>query len=95
MGRVSSSSTRTLKRALHPMPSFVRAALVESQLLEAYRSRPAYQRNDYIGWIARAKHEATQLKRIAQMLDELEHGGLYMNMKWQPGVQRESRAGRR
>jgi hypothetical protein len=29
------------------------------------------------------------------MLDELEHGGLYMNMKWEPGAQRESRAGRR
>jgi uncharacterized protein YdeI (YjbR/CyaY-like superfamily) len=70
------------------MPSFVRAALVESKLLEAYRSRPAYQRNDYIGWIGRAKREATQLKRIAQMLDELEHGGLYMNMKWHPAEQR-------
>ena len=92
MGSASSSSTRQLKRTLHPMPSFVRAALVESRLLAAYRSRPAYQRNDYIGWIADAKREATQLKRIAQMLDELEHGGLYMNMKWEPG---ESRTGRR
>jgi uncharacterized protein YdeI (YjbR/CyaY-like superfamily) len=84
MGSASSSSTSHLKRAVQSMPSFVRAALVESKLLEAYRSRPAYQRNDYLAWISRAKREATQLKRIAQMLDELEDGHLYMNMKWDP-----------
>ena len=31
-----------------------------------------YQRNDYLGWIARARREATFQKRLAQMLDELE-----------------------
>jgi uncharacterized protein YdeI (YjbR/CyaY-like superfamily) len=95
MGSAASPSTSHLKRAVLPIPSFVRAALVESKLLAAYRSRPAYQRNDYIGWITRAKREATQLKRIAQMLDELEDGELYMNMKWEAGVHRESRAPRR
>jgi uncharacterized protein YdeI (YjbR/CyaY-like superfamily) len=84
MASTSRSSTSHLKRSIHPMPGFVRAALVESKLLDAYRKRPAYQRNDYIGWITRAKREGTQLKRIAQMLDELEDGGLYMKMKWHP-----------
>jgi hypothetical protein len=37
------------------MPSFVRKALTENGVMEAYRLRPAYQRNDYLGWIARAK----------------------------------------
>lgn len=43
-----------LKRELHPMPPIVHDALVESGLMEAYRSRPPYQQNDYVGWITRA-----------------------------------------
>ncbi len=45
-------------------------------------SRPPYQQNDYIGWVTRAKFEATRQKRLNQMLDELEGGKLYMNMEW-------------
>ena len=41
------------------MPDFVRDALAERGLMEAYRERPAYQQNDYIGWIAGAKRDAT------------------------------------
>src|SRR5262245_4573453 len=52
-------STR-LKRPLHPMPEFVRAALESRNLIEAYLRRPAYQQNDYIGWITRAKLPATR-----------------------------------
>ncbi len=69
-----------LKRPLHPMPDFVRLALVERGLESAYEERPAYQRNDYLGWISRAKHPETQEKRLRQMLNELETGGVYMNM---------------
>jgi uncharacterized protein YdeI (YjbR/CyaY-like superfamily) len=50
--------------------------------MDAYRARPDYQQNDYIGWIDRAKREETKQKRLAQMLDELEGGKLYMNMVW-------------
>lgn len=71
-----------LKRPVYPMPDFVRAALEERGLLAAYRQRPPYQQNDYIGWITRAKLPATQQKRLLQMLDELERGGVYMKMKW-------------
>jgi hypothetical protein len=74
-----------LKRELHPMPYFVRSALVKGGLLTAYQGRPPYQRNDYIGWISRAKLPATQRKRLRQMLDELEGGERYMNMRWAPG----------
>ena len=66
------------------MPAFVREALEARGLAEAYRARPAYQRNDYIGWITRAKRPETQRKRLAQMLDELATGGVYMNMKHAP-----------
>jgi uncharacterized protein YdeI (YjbR/CyaY-like superfamily) len=62
------------------MPDFVREALVQHGLMQAYRRRPAYQQNDYIGWITRAKQKATQDKRLAQMLDELERGDTYMKM---------------
>jgi hypothetical protein len=71
-----------LKRKLNPMPEFVRAGLVGRGLMRAYRERPPYQRNDYIGWIARAKREETRQKRLNQMLDELEGGHVYMRMKY-------------
>ncbi|WP_197414987.1 YdeI/OmpD-associated family protein [Olsenella sp. DNF00959] len=46
--------------------------LLESRGLRAdYDQRPAYQRNDYLGWIDRAKLPATRERRIAQMLDSL------------------------
>ena len=66
------------------MPTFVRTALVNSKLMEAYRSRPPYQQNDYLGWITRAKLEPTRQRRLAQMLDELARGDLYMNMTYCP-----------
>jgi hypothetical protein len=53
--------------------------------MRAYRRRPPYQQNDYIGWIARAKLRRTQEKRLAQMLDELEGGKRYMKMPYRPG----------
>lgn len=70
-----------LKRPRHPMPEFVAQALMERALLDAYRQRPAYQQNDYLGWINQAKREETRQKRLAQMLDELTAGGVYMKMK--------------
>lgn len=73
-----------LARPLHSMPEFVRQALEERGLMDAYRSRPAYQQNDYLGWIKRAKRQATREKRLAQMLDELELGGVYMKMDHPP-----------
>jgi uncharacterized protein YdeI (YjbR/CyaY-like superfamily) len=66
------------------MPDSIREALASRGLMEAYLARPDYQRNDYIGWITRAKRESTRQKRLDQMLDELEHGGAYMRMKWRP-----------
>ncbi|HSM70973.1 MAG TPA: YdeI/OmpD-associated family protein [Anaerolineales bacterium] len=69
-------------RPRYPMPDFMREALNEHNLMEAYNARPPYQRNDYIGWITRAKREATQQKRLSQMLNELKKGNVYMKMKW-------------
>ena len=40
-------------------------ALTEPGLFDTYRSRPAYQQNDYIGWISRAKRQATKSNRLA------------------------------
>lgn len=69
-----------LQRPKYPMPDFIRKALEESGLLNAYKERPSYQQNDYIGWICRAKRQETKEKRLHQMLTELELGGIYMNM---------------
>lgn len=69
-----------LKRDRHPMPDFVKTALLKEKLMKDYLARPAYQQNDYIGWINRAKLEATKQKRLNQMLNELKRGGVYMKM---------------
>jgi len=69
-------------RPRYKMPDYIREALSARGLIDAYRARPPYQQNDYIGWITRAKLEATKKKRLNQMLDELERGGVYMKMKW-------------
>ena len=71
-------------RPRYPIPEFMRQALATRGLMDAYHARPAYQRNDYIGWITRAKRDEIREKRLRQMLDELERGGLYMKMKWHP-----------
>mgnify|MGYP000845023251 CR=1 FL=1 len=69
-----------LTRPVQPMPEDVAARLEERGLREAYDARPAYQRNDYLAWIARARRPETRDRRLAQMLDELAEGGIYMRM---------------
>lgn len=71
-----------LTRDLNPMPADVARALAQAALTEAFEARPPYQRNDYLGWIGRAKREDTRAKRIAQMLAELTAGDVYMRMSW-------------
>jgi len=62
------------------MPDDVQRSLLDHDLMNAYRSRPAYQQNDYLGWILRARRKETRDKRIVQMLRELKTGGVYMSM---------------
>ena len=69
-----------LQRPRQPMPAFVRTALEAHGLLADFEARPAYQQNDYLAWITRAKRAATREKRLRQMLDELAQGGVYMKM---------------
>ncbi len=71
----------TLKRPTHPMPEDVRDRLDVEGLMDAYRARPPYQQNDYIGWITRAVRPETRQKRLDQMVSELKDGRLYMGMK--------------
>lgn len=71
-----------LKRERYPMPDFVKNALNARGLMPAYRRRPGYQQNDYIGWITRAKRPETIAKRLNQMLEELAGGDRYMKMPY-------------
>ncbi|WP_316355364.1 YdeI/OmpD-associated family protein [Devosia sp.] len=64
------------------MPDFVRDALEERGLRARYDARPPYQRNDYLLWINKVKRDETRQKHLAQMLDELEAGNVYMGMRW-------------
>ena len=64
-------------------------------VLDAYNARPAYQRNDYLGWIDAARRDATKAKRTEQMLRELERGGVYMGMKHAPSAKKAKAAPKR
>jgi Bacteriocin-protection, YdeI or OmpD-Associated len=86
MRELKKTNRSRLTRSLHPMPALVLQALKECKLLDAYRNRPAYQQNDYVGWISRAKLAATREKRLGQMLDELKRGDVYMNMHYAQGT---------
>lgn len=66
------------------MPPAVNKALEQHGLMDAYRARPAYQQNDYIGWIERAKKPETRARRLEQMLEELQSGDRYMKMAYSP-----------
>lgn len=73
-------------RPRYEMPEFIHNALQKRGLMEAYMARPPYQRNDYIGWITRARLNATRQKRLKQMLTELKKGDIYMKMRWQKKI---------
>ncbi|MEE9427053.1 MAG: YdeI/OmpD-associated family protein [Paracoccaceae bacterium] len=79
-----SPDNRNLTRAIQPMPDFVAQALRQRNLKQTYDRRPAHQRNDYLAWIDRAVGDATKTKRLNQMLHELQIGGVYMGMEWNP-----------
>jgi len=79
------SDMERLSRRIHTMPEDVEQALEQRGLMAAYNQRPPYQRNDYIGWIIRAKRPDTRHRRLEQMLFELEQGHLYMKMSWRRG----------
>ena len=84
MNKIIKKKISGLKRPRHPMPYFVKQALEERDLMAEYQERPAYQQNDYIGWINNAKLQETKEKRLHQMLEELEKGGIYMKMSHSP-----------
>ncbi|NBD29684.1 MAG: hypothetical protein GVY31_06560 [Alphaproteobacteria bacterium] len=66
------------------MPDDVEAALAERGLRATFDARPLYQRNDWLGWIARAKRHETRHRRMEKMLSELAQGHGYMGMEWNP-----------
>lgn len=79
---ISEEERAGLTRDIHPLPADIDEALRSKDLVEAYQARPAYQKNDYIGWITRAKREETRQKRLDQMLRELAAGDKYMKMDY-------------
>lgn len=64
-----------------PMPGFVKSALAKHKLLDAFRARPEYQRNDYLTWLD-AKLPDQRTQRLAQLIDELTKGDVYMGEPW-------------
>lgn len=77
-----SDDMSNLQRPIQLMPEAIRTALENAGLMDEYLERPPYQRNDYLSWITRAKRQDTQDRRLAQMLDELRRGDVYMKMEW-------------
>lgn len=79
---ISETEAKKLKRPVNPMPEDIEKTLKKRNLITAYKRRPAYQKNDYIGWITKAKTKVTRNKRVRQMLGELAIGSKYMKMDW-------------
>ncbi len=79
-----------LTRSVQPMPEDIAQRLDAAGQRDAYDRRPAYQRNDYLAWIGRAKQPQTRERRLTQMLDELARGGVYMRMDWRGGAGAET-----
>lgn len=72
------------KQLPQPMPGNVRGALAKRKLLDTFRARPDYQQNDYLKWIASANGTVAKQKRLDQLLEELENGGLFKGEPWTP-----------
>ena len=85
---------KTLTRAINPMPPEILAILQERGLLKEYEERPPYQKNDYLGWIFRAKKNETREKRVETMLRELATGDLYMGMSYHRKGSRKNEEGK-
>ena len=79
---MENTASARMTRSVHQIPADVRDALQKNNCVIAYRGRPPYQQNDYVGWITSAKREDTRSKRIVQMIHELKQGNRYMKMKW-------------
>ena len=80
----------TLKRARHPMPAFVREALVARGLM-GVPTAVVHLTSGMTMWVGSCEPgcSTTRQRRLLRMLDELEGGGLYMNMpleRFQPSV---------
>lgn len=76
--------TQFPNKAAPPMPGNVKSALAKRKLTDAYEARPLYQQHDYLKWIASAAGPTAKQKRLDQMLDELEKGGLFKGEAWTP-----------
>ena len=75
---------KKLSRPVYPLPDFIEDALKENKVEHLYMRRPAYQKNDYIGWIGKARTEKTLIKRLDRMLEELKDGKKYMKTEYNP-----------
>ena len=71
-----------LKRMIQPMPPEIEERLIAENLNDDFKQRPAYQQNDYLAWIGRARRLETRQRRLEQMIAELRDGHLYMGMKY-------------
>lgn len=74
--------TASKRRPKVVMPDHIAESLQTHELREAFDARPQYQQTGYLNWIAQAKREATQTKRLEQMLTELKAGDVYMKQPW-------------
>jgi hypothetical protein len=77
--------------AKSPMPGNVHAALVKRNLMDAYLTRPEYQKQDYLKWIAAAHGAPAKQKLLDQMLGELASGDAYKGAPWAPPAPTASR----
>jgi hypothetical protein len=76
------SRTKFPNKTPQPMPGNVRGALAKRKLTETYEERPQYQQQEYLKWIAAAAGPTEKQKRLDQMLEEIEKGGVFKGEPW-------------
>lgn len=79
---ISKEEREKLSRRIHDIPDFITHAMRKAGVEKKYEERPAYQKNDYVGWIIQPKKPETQQKRLEQMIEELKEGKKYMKMNY-------------
>ncbi len=58
-----------IMRERHAMPDDVLATLKSENVLADFEARPAYQQNDYVGWITRAARDETRHSGVWRQVD--------------------------
>jgi hypothetical protein len=78
------SRTKFPNKTPQPMPGNERGALANRKHTDTNDDRPHEKQQEYLKWIAAAAGPTEKQKRLDQMLEEIEKGGVFKGEPWTP-----------